>query len=383
MAYSELIKNLVMAKDYMRSFYIFGFNGRSQYDRKSPRSYDDERRRLESWLGDYVSFRHVVSGKTVFLSIDGRKITHNPFYRIYKAKSFTPNDIILHFYLMDILADGESLTVTELFDHIEKYMSYFQKPHIIDESTLRKKLIEYKAAGLVECVHFGHGLQYHRTDYADHKEIIPDSWRNALSFFSEADPMGLIGSYLLDKIDDSPVTFFRFKHHFLIQALDSDTLLEILSAMMSGKNICLKMQGSKDNDSPEVIVHPMKIYHSTQNGRQYLLAWNHQKERPFFYRLDYILKAKKAEIQTGDFSQEDQDEMPSVLYIISDMEFNCAVQDSDKTVYDNAKGRFKSFGYQLPAVVFHNVSSWQMQAPVTAREKGTAFVSGAGTAAFK
>ncbi len=78
-----------------------------------------------------------------------------------------------------------------------------------------------------------------------------------------------------------------------------------------------------------------------------------------------------------------QEEMPSVLYVISDMEFNCAVEDPDKTIYENAKTRFEAYGYQMPAVVFHNVNSWQMQTPVRARTKGTALASGAGTSSFR
>lgn len=56
MAYSELIKNFEKIRSYMREFYVYGFKSRSGYDRKSARSYDDERRRVESWLGDYMRF---------------------------------------------------------------------------------------------------------------------------------------------------------------------------------------------------------------------------------------------------------------------------------------------------------------------------------------
>ena len=74
-----------------------------------------------------------------------------------------------------------------------------------------------------------------------------------------------------------------------------------------------------------------------------------------------------------------QEEMPQVLYIFSDMEFNCAIRGADKTVYENARELFEAYGYQMPAVVFHNVNSWQMQAPVTAHTRGTALSSGAST----
>ena len=74
-----------------------------------------------------------------------------------------------------------------------------------------------------------------------------------------------------------------------------------------------------------------------------------------------------------------QKELPQVLYIFSDMEFNCAMRNADKTVYENARERFEAAGYEMPAVVFHNVNSWQMQTPVRAHTRGTALSSGAGT----
>ena len=74
-----------------------------------------------------------------------------------------------------------------------------------------------------------------------------------------------------------------------------------------------------------------------------------------------------------------QEELPSVIYIFSDMEFNWCMRNADKTVYENARERFERYGYQMPAVVFHNVNSWHMQTPVTAYTRGTALSSGAAT----
>ena len=45
MSYTELIKNFNRTRDYMREFYVYGFKSREEYNRKSARSYDDERRR--------------------------------------------------------------------------------------------------------------------------------------------------------------------------------------------------------------------------------------------------------------------------------------------------------------------------------------------------
>lgn len=87
MAYSELIKNFEKIRSYMREFYVFGFKSRNGYDRKSARSYDDERRRVESWLGDYMRFAKTAEGKNVFLSVDSRTAC-KPFLQGVESKEF-------------------------------------------------------------------------------------------------------------------------------------------------------------------------------------------------------------------------------------------------------------------------------------------------------
>ena len=88
-------------------------------------------------------------------------------------------------------------------------------------------------------------------------------------------------------------------------------------------------------------------------------------------------------LKTAVDSNARQEEMPAVLYIFSDMEFNQAVRNPSKTVYENARELFEAFGYQMPAVVFHNVNSWQTQAPVTAHTRGAALQSGASVHGLK
>ena len=119
MAYSELIKNFNRIREYMREFYVYGFKSREEYTKKSARSYDDERRRLEGWLGEYMGFRQTPDGKNVFLSIDSRISRRNPLYKAWKTKSFTDGDITLHFILFDLLyAPDIALTLNEIMEKI-------------------------------------------------------------------------------------------------------------------------------------------------------------------------------------------------------------------------------------------------------------------------
>lgn len=71
-----------------------------------------------------------------------------------------------------------------------------------------------------------------------------------------------------------------------------------------------------------------------------------------------------------------QHELPSTLYIISDMEFDYCMEDAGKTNFEAAKRLFESHGYTLPHVVFWNVDSRNRQQPVTQNEQGVALVSG-------
>ena len=71
-----------------------------------------------------------------------------------------------------------------------------------------------------------------------------------------------------------------------------------------------------------------------------------------------------------------QSEMPSTLYIISDMEFDHCTNGADLTNFEYAKKIFAKAGYRLPRVVFWNVQSRNRQQPVTQNEQGVALVSG-------
>lgn len=279
MAYHELIKSFHRIRPYVRSFYVYGFRHREDYDEKSARSYDNERRRVESWLGDYMQFRQDGDGKRVFLSVDSRSITGNPLYQAFKAKSFTDGEITLHFLLMDLLDTEEGLTLTEILDELEGYLSEFEEAELPDESSVRKLLKEYEQLGLVRKVKQGKHVRMFLCD----DSVLLDCWVDALAFFAETAPLGVVGSYLLDKEKKIP-QYYRFKHHYILNTLDSEILYALFSCMGEGKTAHLQLH----NRSIEIL--PLKIYISTQTGRQYVLGQAYGRFR--FVRLDLIDSVK-------------------------------------------------------------------------------------------
>ncbi len=71
-----------------------------------------------------------------------------------------------------------------------------------------------------------------------------------------------------------------------------------------------------------------------------------------------------------------QSELPAKLYLISDMEFDEAVDNAGLTNFENAKIKFKKKGYKLPDIVFWNVASRNTCQPVTKNDNGAVLVSG-------
>lgn len=290
MAYSELIKNFDRIRDYMREFYVYGFKSREEYDKKSARTYDDERRRMESWLGDYMGFRRDANGKNVFLSIDSRSTAHNPLFAAWKARGFTDGDITLHFLLFDILHDpAVPMTLSEITEEIDDRLQSFTDPRTFDESTLRKKLKEYVAEGMILPQKQGKTVYYRRAPDIP----LPDP--DLLHFFSEIAPCGVIGSFLLDKTEGAPDRL-AFKHHYITQTPDSDILCRLFAAMQEKRWVTLTNFSKRDPEPMEFTVVPLRIFISAQNGRQYLLCNRRDGSRFSSFRLDYILSVTAGDV---------------------------------------------------------------------------------------
>lgn len=288
MAYSELIKNFNKIRDYMRDFYVYGFKSRDDYTKKSARSYDDEKRRIESWLGDYMKFRQNADGKNVFLSIDSRGSRHNPLYKAWKTKSFTDGDIALHFIIMDILADGQELSLVDIASQVDEYLAAFENARVFDASTIRKKLNEYVKEGLLVSRKNGKALLYRRTEAFEMPSI------DALDFFSETAPCGVIGSFLEDRTDEI-ADCFAFKHHYITGAMDSEVLCMILEAIHEKRNITIELMNRKKDRVTETNVVPLRIMVSVQSGRQYMMAYNPHFKRISAYRLDNVVAVRSGE----------------------------------------------------------------------------------------
>ena len=69
-------------------------------------------------------------------------------------------------------------------------------------------------------------------------------------------------------------------------------------------------------------------------------------------------------------------DMPKILLILSDMEFDTCVTNANETAMAMARRMYEEAGYTLPRTVFWNLAARPGNSPVQAHETGTALVSG-------
>ena len=84
-------------------------------------------------------------------------------------------------------------------------------------------------------------------------------------------------------------------------------------------------------------------------------------------------------LKTAKKNKIKQEELPSHLLIISDMEFDRGVYSESGTNFDGWKQAFKNEGYKLPIIIFWNVAGNIKGVPVTKFDNDVALISGFST----
>jgi hypothetical protein len=81
-----------------------------------------------------------------------------------------------------------------------------------------------------------------------------------------------------------------------------------------------------------------------------------------------VLRVAKA----GNVSQEN---MPDTILILSDMQFDSCVRH-DNSALEMVKRKYREAGYNMPSVVFWNLTARAENTPVKTNDQGVALVSG-------
>lgn len=157
------------------------------------------------------------------------------------------------------------------------------------------------------------------------------------------------------------------------------------------------------NGRPMEVSVSLAMYIAERNKnkafKDYFISFSHE---PKFHKITgSTLSEKCGSIMLGDVANTDlikvfklildrstqgkvsQEDMPKVLFIVSDMEFDQATDNNTTTNFEEINLMYAQHGYTPPKLIFWNVDSRQNQSPVQVHNTGTLLISGCSPTIFK
>jgi hypothetical protein len=285
------VKNFNLLRELARDLFIYGYKTREDYGKK--RSKDEQKQRIVYLLGDYIETETINHEKITRL-ISDPKNPHNILFTLWQAANAMPIRAFWYFAIIDALSDGRSKSTQELLSYADTLLGYDYDVFLDSENRQYFKHLE--EVGIIEKEKVGRELRYALTTQFELDEQIKD----AITFFSETAPVGVIGTFMIGEEKDTPYTYL---HHFIGQALEDEVKLQFLECIHQRMAVTLKMNnrgnGRFDYFSENTFV-PLKIYSSVVDGREYVGGWLVESNRFDCTRLDFvekIIKTKKFDSQ--------------------------------------------------------------------------------------
>lgn len=170
-----------------------------------------------------------------------------------------------------------------------------------------------------------------------------------------------------------------------------------------GMVIC-DVSGSMNSGVPNILVAiSLAIYFAERNRGAFKDTWMTFSETPSFETLKGSTLFEKYQniskdnwgmttnlqsafdsiLNTAIKNKVPRKDMPSALYIVSDMEFDQACHRNDKTNLEVIREKYENAGYKMPRVIWWNVASRNDQFPIRMDESGMAMVSGCSPSILK
>lgn len=162
--------------------------------------------------------------------------------------------------------------------------------------------------------------------------------------------------------------------------------------------------GSMFSGVPNIFVAvSLAIYFAERNVGPFKDLWMNFSESPSFQRLmgsnlyekyqnmdknnwggtTNLQSAFDMILRTAVQGKVAQKDMPQVLYIVSDMEFDSAGGYNNRTNFQVMKDKYQAAGYEIPRVVWWNVAGRNENFPIRVDDTGTCVVSGCSPSILK
>lgn len=302
--FQELIKDFNKIRYYARDFFIYGYRSRTEHALKSPRTYDNEKRRLESYLPEMIHWEMGSRGKRVSMRTNPNKVAFNPLHALWETRAFTRNDALLQFLIPDLLRKNPGLSAGQITDQLAlQYGEAFSGSKIPDAMTIRNKLKDMTEMGWLRSEKSGKTLTYSLLPSLAECCSPPllDALSDLLAFSANMSPLGILGYRLYSRLHGYEVpgattgihcSPFRYRHNYLFHTLDDQILLELLDCMAQGQEVEFHSRSRRTEALVCKRGIPVRILSSARHGRRFVLTYNLQRKYWFTLRLDRIESVK-------------------------------------------------------------------------------------------
>lgn len=195
--------------------------------------------------------------------------------------------------------------------------------------------------------------------------------------------------------------YFLFELGYLYCDRRTNTTWDALENYAGAENALVVVDGSGSmysggNPSPAAVAQSLGIYFAERNTgafHNHFITFSNSprlveiKGRDIVEKVRYCMSFNECSntdiektfmliLRTVVVNKLTQKDMPEIIYIISDMEFDWCAGNSSMTNFENAKKIFEESGYRLPKIVFWNVNSRNVQQSVKMNEQGVVLVLG-------
>lgn len=201
-----------------------------------------------------------------------------------------------------ILSGNKTLTIDDIQRELCKFNRYGCED-LIGKTTLLNRLENYYIpSGIIKKNEMTKKYSLDMKDIRDVLKCYP-GLKRAIAFYAEYSPLGVIGSCLMDAYDfeDNSIVF---KDEYMIQALDTIVLYDILLAIQNKHCLEAYMEQISKTVLEKRRILPLKVLTCAGDGRRYIFSYDLDKCEYCNLRLDFIHDAFPFEINADELQIE-------------------------------------------------------------------------------
>ena len=119
------------------------------------------------------------------------------------------------------------------------------------------------------------------------KDIEKNDFCNMINFFSETTALGVVGTFINNRIGNRK-NIFSYKHKYFFNTLNDYNVCDLLYAIKNKLWIKVFYRNGINLISQSFVCYPIEIRQSTCNGRQHLICYNPKFRSVTSIRIDFI-----------------------------------------------------------------------------------------------